>query len=336
MKGALIIVILFCVQCFGQESPFNKRSIQVQDDQNFKFIVSGHFHGDSKNVSGFPAATLLGNLDEINSKDAAFMMSLGDLFLSLKKDVKNYDRVLFSKLDMPLFNAVGNHDIEEDNYKSKFGKTYFWFTVGDNVMIVLDTELDNGDIEDAQLKMLKKALKQPAKNYFVFAHRPIWSEYHEELEDVFKGNTSSGTNFGDEIYPLLKKATGQVYMFGGSIGGEAPVSFFYHKKGKNVHYIANAIRNLPRDGMLLVEVLNGEVKFTPFSLTGQNLKSLESYNLNYWDTHDADQGFNWRLLPLYIFQMLQSWHFWVGVVLTVLGGLFILWIRKRRRLKKAA
>ncbi len=334
MKIWLSILFLWSIHCFGQESPFNNLSVEVEDEKNFKFIVSGHFHGDSKNISGFPAATLLGNLDEINSKDATFLMSLGDLFLSVKKDMKNYDRVLFSKLDMPLFNAVGNHDVEEDNYKTKFGKTYFHFTVGENVMIVLDTELDNGDIEGAQLSMLKNALKTPAKNYFVFAHRPIWAEYHDELEDVFKGNTSSGTNFGDDVYPLLKKAKGQVYMFGGSIGGEAPVSFFYHKKG-NVHYIANAIRNLPRDGMILVEVKDNEVSFKPFSLTGQSLKNLETYNLKYWNTHEVDDSFNWRLLPLYIFQMLQSWHFWVGVVLSLLGCLFVIWFIKRRKAKRA-
>ena len=101
------------------KSPFNNHGVEVEDENVVRFIVGGHFHGASTNTSGFPASTMLGGIDIINAQNPDFIISLGDMFLSVKKDMKNYPRVLFDKLNAPLFNAVGNHDVEENNYKKK-------------------------------------------------------------------------------------------------------------------------------------------------------------------------------------------------------------------------
>lgn len=334
IKG-LILLSLLSTSLFAQKSPFNQLEVQIEDEHNFTFFVGGHFHGASNDQSGFPAATLLANLEQINSAQPSFIISLGDLFLSAPKELDNYNKFLFSQLKTPLFNTVGNHDIEDIDYESKFGNRLLSFTIGESTFLILDTEIDNGDIEDEQLELLKSCLTDDSQNLFIFAHRPIWAEYHEELNDVFKGNTSNGTNF-EEIYPLLKKSKKQVYMFGGSLGGEAPVSFFYHKPADNIHYIATAIRNLPRDGILSVAIINDDVQFKPISFTGQKLNALETYNLAFWSSNTVDKSFNWRLLPLYIKQMLMSWMFWVGVLLTLAGGGVTYLIVRRMRRKKMA
>jgi hypothetical protein len=320
-------LLLIAVSATAKEtvSPFNKRKIEIADSSSYTFFIGGHFHGASTNISGFPAATLLANLDKINSADASFMISLGDLFLSVKRDMKNYRWTFFDKLQMPIFNAVGNHDIEEVDYVGRFGRTYNSFQVGTEKYIILDTELDNGHITGKQLSFFKKQIKAAktdgTKNVFVFAHRPIWSEENSKLEGVFKENTKGGTNFKSTILPLLKKLPSslQTYWFGGSMGGRAPASFFYFKERKNLTYIATAIRNLPRDGILKVTVKQGKVSFLPISFTGRKVEALEKYGPSYWKKHDKEEAFNPKLIPLYIWQMISHRYFWYGLFYAVFG-----------------
>ena len=336
MKSMVFILLIFPLIINAQVSPFNKKEIVLADSAEIVFLIGGHFHGASTNTSGFPAGTLLGNLEMINDSKADFMVCLGDLFLSPEKDLQNYPRVFFDKLNMPLFNAVGNHDVENFDYNNHFGSTYLSFEIQNSAFVILDTELDNGDIEGEQLQLLKDVLDKNYNQVFVFAHRPIWSEEDETLKDVFKQNTSSGTNFMEEVLPLMKSSSADVFMFGGSLGGDAPFSFFYHKKAENLIYIATAIRNLPRDGILKVKIKESNVEFTPISLTGQSLNDIESYNLALWNKTDGSKSFNWRLVPLYIKNMVFHRYFWYGIFWTVFGGVSIwflkkIWLRRKQK-----
>ncbi len=319
----LFIAFLLSGLSFGQRSEINQLEIKLDDPDDFSFIIVGHIHGSSKNVAGFPASTFLGNIDQMNGWNASFMASLGDLFLAPSKEQKNYQQSFFSKINTPIFNAVGNHDIEDFNWTKNFGKSTYAWEINGHQFIVLDLERGNGSLENFQIKLLKSSISKlkDGKNLFVFGHRPIFTEGHPKLNDVFPDNTASGTNFREKALPLLKKIpkSSNAYWFGGSIGGMAPVSFFYHREKSNVHFIATAIRDLPRDGVLLCRIKNDKASFECKSFTGQKLKSLETYDLKYWKTHDNTKPFNWRLLPLYAYQMITGWHFWIGVLFTILS-----------------
>lgn len=304
---------------FSQQSPFNKLSVQIQDSSNFSFIVSGHFHGSSSNRSGFPASTLLANLDTLNSSNAAFIVCLGDLFMDVKSNIPNYNKSLFSKLSKPLFNVVGNHDLSGNAYQENFGETHFSFSIGENSFIFLDTERDNGDIEKEQFDLLKNAVESKAKNVFVFTHRAVWVEEDEALSELFKDNTRSrfGNNFQKEILPILEKSQAHVYWFSGSMGGGAKASFFYHPKSDKITYITTAIRDLPRDAVLNVNVQNGDVLFNTQSLTQNEVLELEDYNLDYWKMSKTEE-INYRLFPMYVKQLFFHKFFWIGLLLGLL------------------
>lgn len=316
-------------------SPFN--GLEVQEKREFSFIVSAHWHGSSSNKSNYPANTILGNLDLINNQNSNFIFHLGDLFLKLNESKANYEKTLFSKLNAPFFNVVGNHDIEQNNYESNYGTSTYSFKVDNNIFIGLNTELKNGNIEGEQLMFLKNELKNEVKNVFIFIHRPLFTEGHEKLEGIFKGNTSSGSNFVSDVLPLLKQSNSNCYVFGGSIGGEAPASFFYHKEADNVSLIATAIRELPRDALLKVDVINGEVSFKTITLQNQKLYALEDYNLEFWSSNSGKEPFNYRLIPLYLWQMVSHRYFWYGLLWSLFGGLNIWFLRKiaqKRRFAK--
>jgi hypothetical protein len=263
------------------------------------------------------------------------MVCLGDLFMDIRNDTANYQWSLFDKLDMALYNAVGNHDLGGDTYVNKFGKTYFSFRLGEDFHIFLDTESSNGDIDLHQLEFLTEQLAYAShfSNIFIYSHRTIWKDTYPEMENLFADNTQSldETNFEDEVLPLLEKAAQEsnVYWFSGSLGS-APASFFYHRdEPRKITYIATAIRALPRDAMLKVNVINGKVQFETVSLTNQELLSVEEYDIEYWNANSGIEPFNWKLLPYYGKLIVTHRYFWYGTTFALALVLLFRFVRRR-------
>jgi hypothetical protein len=323
-------------------SPFNKRVIQ-DTSSNYSFIVSGHFHGSSTNQSGFPASTLLANIDTLNTLQPLFLMSLGDLFLDVNDTyIDHYQKSLFDKLKMPLFNSVGNHDLANGNrYEKMYGKSFFSFSCHGELFIILNTELNDGDIKGEQLELLKEkiasAATQSVQHIFIFTHRPVWAEEHPGYSTLFKDNTRSqfgAPNYKKEIQPLIEHSTIPIYWISGSLG-DGPASFFYDKDASGITFMQTAIRDLPRDAVLIVHVKAGNISFQGISLTGEQLQSIENYNVNYWTQKSAPEAtFNYRLLPYLTLQMITHTYFWIGLIcggilVLVLIGLIKKWKRKK-------
>lgn len=343
-----ILIVLYCLfssTLIAQYvSPFNQKEVNT-DRVAYSFVVSGHFYGDGGNKSHFPVNTLLANLDWINGSNASMLVCLGDLFKDISNDIPNYETALFNKLEMPLVNSVGNHDLTGTIYQDNYGETAFSFTVNQDLHIVLDTERDNGDIQGEQLELLKTALEivnqGTIHNVFIYTHRTIWKEAYPEMEGIFEDNTQSlsGTNFESDVLPILgdmgKKST--VYFFSGSLG-TAPASFFHHyDKANNVTIIATAIRGLPRDAVLQVMVNKmGEASFITKSFTGQELKPLNQYNIDFWQNEVGAEPFNWKLIPYYIELMVTHRYFWYGVFYALLGFFSLRFIARRLKKRKAA
>lgn len=343
----LILSILLSISFFSWsqlKSPFNDLPISIKDSTaGYSFIVSGHFYGGSSNTTGYPTNTVLGNVDNFNNSDASFLMCLGDLFMDVKNDIPYYERSFFSRLKIPLYNTVGNHDLSGSTYYDNFGDPTATFIVNKDYHVIIDTENDNGDIINDQVDLLKDALNQAKSgkidNLFVYGHRTLWVDSYPEMNGLFSDNTQSltSTNFETEILPILIEIGKHcnVYWFAGSLGG-APASFFYHSdEERNIKYIGTAIRGLPRDAVLHVNSNQNSVSFEVESLTGQQLQKLEDYNVEYWKKNGIiSEPFNWRLVPLYIKNVFIYRYFWYGSAFGIILMLAINWILIRRRKKK--
>lgn len=339
-RATFIIAILFIsLVSFGEEwrSTFNDGKFNC-DKNHYNFIVSGHFYGNSGTGGSFPVNTILANLDTLNQMPASFMVSLGDLFMDVNpRIISNYRESFFDKLEMPLFNVVGNHDLAGNVYESHFGKTFFYYSCNEDHYLFLDSEMDNSDIKGEQLKLFNKVVEniKDEKNarLFIFSHRPVWAEKNEALKGVFTHNTKSkfGSNYLDELRPALLELQAPVYWFGGSLG-PAPASFFYHED-ENIHYIATAIRGLDRDAVLQVE-LKDEVRFNTISLTGKEVKPLKEYNKEFWLSYRSNpmKEFNYRLIPYLTLKAVTHRYFWYGFLLCLI--LFFAGIYALKRYKK--
>jgi hypothetical protein len=335
-----VVIYLSVFQVHAQQvSSFNNKAVQIDSTGNYSFIISGHFYGDGTNKSGYPANTLLANLDWINESDACMLICLGDLFMDITNDIPKYKTSLFDKLEIPLFNSVGNHDLTGSVYQDNYGATFFKFKIGNDIHVILDTELNNGDIKSEQLKMLSEIETQckseKISNVFFYAHRTIWKESYSELEGLFQDNTQSitATNYKSEVLPIVSSIATRtnVFWFAGSLG-DAPASFFYFKDETNkITYIATAIRALLRDAVLIANVKNGQVFFTTHSFTNQVLEPLEHYDLAFWNKTSAAEPFNYRLIPLYLKNIVLNRVFWYGIGFALVVFGMIWYIRKRRR-----
>lgn len=318
----------------ARELTFNK--FTPSDTNHYSFIVGGHFYGGNTNSTGLPTNTVLANLHVFNDTSNHFTICVGDMFKDRDKDVPLYKDYFFSKLKRPIFNALGNHDITGTIGTKENPQTALW-KYGPDVHVVLNTELDDGSIIGNQLELLKEALNSGAENVFIYSHRPVWAEEDIEMEGIFKNNTRSrfGVNFNSEIKPLLEAVEPKtnIFWFSGSLGGDAPASFFYHEVG-NIRYMQTAVRGLKRDGVIKVESKLGKVSFQPISFTGESLQSLESYNLDFWRTSHPEEEFNYRLIKLYLEEMVFHRYFWYGVLYTILAVVVIAWWRKRKRRTK--
>ncbi|HRH37377.1 MAG TPA: hypothetical protein PK760_03470, partial [Flavobacteriales bacterium] len=74
----LAAILLYPFSVSAQRSPFNGLEVLPADSTgHYRIIIGGHFHGESTNRSGYPAATLLANIDTINSLGANLFLSTG-------------------------------------------------------------------------------------------------------------------------------------------------------------------------------------------------------------------------------------------------------------------
>ena len=334
-RSAILLLggLLWAGSVHAQRSPFNGLEVLPADSTgHYRILIGGHFHGESTNRSGYPAATLLANLDTINRLGAHLFLSTGDLFMDPVKDLPRYQRSLFSKLKMPFFNAPGNHDLSAVRGADELQDVRTWQT--DHVLII-NTEVQSGTLSDAVLDRLASLLNAEdlyiPKRLFIISHRPIWAEDDPQYSSLFKDNTRStfGTNFKKDVNPVLERIAqhAHVYWISGSLGGQAPSSIFFQRHAPNITFIQCAIRDEPRDALLIADVYPDTVTWSALSLTGRPVQDPKTYDAAWWRARvGKEEGFHWRLLPYLAKSTVLHRAFWWG------AGLMLLLVLLMRRL----
>ncbi len=337
MRFLLISLLLVAVQAMAQPSPFNGLQPVPPDSSGaYRLIVGGHFHGSSNSLSGFPAASLLANLDTFNKLGANMLLSTGDLFLHADKDRLRFERTLFEGLTMPLYNAPGNHDVEDGTYVDRYGPTHGSIDMGGDRIVLLDTERDNGNIRGEQLELLAAQVDAGLQRLFIISHRPVWAEDDAIYSPLFEGNTRSllSTNFRKEVFPILERIAQrtEVFWVGGSMAGKAPSSIFFQPHADNITYIQSAIRDVPRDAVLIADVDRERVRWSVLSLTGEEFPAAEEMNAEWWAANMSTEvvEFNWRLLPYLTGKIVTHRAFWWGAGSMLLLLLLLRWILRKR------
>jgi 3',5'-cyclic AMP phosphodiesterase CpdA len=257
-------------------------------------LAGGHLYGSPYNA-GTPliSSTVQNNIDTINSSQADLFFSLGDMtYLPSMESVQGLRDILLDRVTVPLFNAVGNHDLKNGRtfYQNNFGQTYYSFEYGSLQIVVLDTVISHCYIEGHQLDMLNSVLEDTLQNnniqnIFIFVHKLIFLE-DEDLMGRANGMCDYGSNFSqirdDILIPFsLEKP---IYIFAGDVGafGGNLSPFYYRYPDSNLSTIAVGVGDGVDDALLKIVVEGDEVKFELIPLADGHFHDLTTYTPAYW------------------------------------------------------
>lgn len=230
----------------------------------YRFFVAGHTYGKPGVDSiGFhpPFREEIPRIK--NQKEIEFGVLTGDIvFVPSDADWNEIDQDI-KTLEIPVYFAVGNHDVGKDPqrklYESRYGKTYFTFSRNNDLFIILDPNLDHWNIAGDQLSFLKETLKgaAQARNIFVFFHQVLWWDENGEFASVkinSKANRSPEPNFWKTVFPLFSMLSSNVYMFSGDVGAFPTGHEFHYYRDKKIHFIASGMGGGKRDAYIVVSV----------------------------------------------------------------------------------
>jgi len=335
--------------------------------QEYSFLAAGHVYG-APSPSAYPAASFLANIEKFKNMDADFFVMMGDIIQHQgvdklgESEIHIFKSTVGDKLDIPIFNAPGNHDLSNrELYTKYFGKTFFSFRYSSELYIFLDSELNVGQIEGEQREFILNHLNavkhsNDIKNIFIIIHQTLWAINNEPI-NVIDPWVNGGphpkewSSFEEYILPVLftLSENKQIYLMSGDIGvkdyvlGKIPGAFplFYQEDPKhNLTYIACGLGENEHDAIIKVDITReGEVTFSPISLIGKDLGEIHQYGIDYWSTKFAVHGEDnqvekqevraYRRLLSKIKRVLTNKYFLLGnafsfiLIITIIGG-FIL------------
>lgn len=330
--GALIsfwVSIAICTNYINVKSNINGKYLRANENYDkYSFLVAGHIYGHPEPRSVYPSGNVLANIDVINEMGVQFFISLGDNFrMSDFDNMNNFIESFGNKLSMPMFNSVGNHDVSDrGNHLKQFpGKTFYDYTIGSELMIVLDSELDESRISNEQLDYLRAVLSSKAQSYdieniFVFSHKLIWAanlEKYSKVWDLSNGGVAiKDNNFNQFIFSALTNiaAKKNVYWVSGDIGtrNNSPSIFFEKDADSHVTFIATGISNNRKDRIIKVNIIpNQEPIFELIPLGQKGLsENIMDYGLSYWSTLSKKE---WMSYSSKIQNLLVNKIFWIGI-----------------------
>lgn len=210
-----------------------------QTKRDFTFAVFGDNRGST---TVFPTL-----ISRVNSDNVLFVLDNGDLVES--GTVSNYRLSLgqIAASTKPFLTAIGNHE-DESSYAQLFGPSYYDFTIGDSLFLVLD-DSNEKNIDPQQLAWLqsKLAAGQSKKYRFVIMHVPL---YDPRLAGEAVEHSLSDLNFAHSLnavfdqYHVTLLITSHIHGYfegvwgktpyvltagaGAPLYGTDPAHFFYH------------------------------------------------------------------------------------------------------------
>ena len=129
---------------FSEARPWTSESFK-NDPNDFQFAVIGDRTGGADRRGIFERA-----MDQLNLLQPEFVINVGDLIEGYSQDRQKLDAEwdeidgMLSKLEMPFFRTVGNHDlgneVMEEVWRQRHGPTYYHFIYGDVLFLVLNSE----------------------------------------------------------------------------------------------------------------------------------------------------------------------------------------------------
>ena len=272
----------------GQDLPENQLPVS--------FLVAGHIYGRPGENKPHPAQSLVTHLPELIDLKPDFLVLLGDIVW--KPSDTNFDLVedlILDQFDVPVFNAVGNHDVtKREIYSSRYGDTIFAFLYKNQLFIILDTTLKYAEVTSDQYDFILEMVEEHDDNIqavHIFMHHVLFLDQTQiHNKSLLKPNEGDGnseeflTFINEQLIPITELLP--VYIYAGDVGAiqGGNLSPFYEQHPDHpVFFLATGLGDYPEDSVLFVQELdNSQISITPISLGDQTMQEIEDYNFSNW------------------------------------------------------
>ena len=270
----------------------NKRKL-AYTNKNLKFLLAGHIIGNPNFYGYKNAISFRKNIKYFNEMNLDFIILLGDIISEPTKEYINaLKNDILSKLSIPVFNAVGNHDIGQyntningrSNYENNFGPTVFSFIYKNNLFIFFDTNIKYYDLSKYQIKFAKRIIHEninKINNINIFMHFVLFfNEPGSSRNKWVVNNGISSNNFFDFINEYINNVSKKipVNIFAGDHGIDGKFNPYYKYDSKNnVRYFATGLGDTFNDNVLLIEENNNKLKITPIFIGKDKIVVKENY-----------------------------------------------------------
>lgn len=300
----------------------NNNALKINDTSHeISFLLAGHLYG-KPGLSILPALSVTNNIAVFQDKELDFMILLGDNYRFMKAEHIHQFRDLFlDRINFPVYNAVGNHDINggegiflRNEYLQEFGTVdYHSFKINNSLFLILNSELYKVDsksdcsIKGAQLKFFKELLKKEKDydNLLIFLHKEI---------DLYPSN-----NYESDIKPILKnlaKNGKKIYIFSGDLAKRSNDLYYKTDDNYDITFIHTHILDLIDDKVIKVSISDGGVpEFKVISLNNKSVKPLIEYQYSIQKPGKSESFiyriFTNKLVFLFIFLpilIIVSWY----------------------------
>lgn len=270
-------------------------AIDVEQDDIFRVLVTGHIYGSPASHQTNPSKTLLDAIPAINALSPDLFISLGDtVFQPSDQAFTELSNNFFYELNAPVLNAPGNHDFMagRDLYEAYFGQSFSYFQQNQLMVIMLDTEVAHCYIVGKQKEMLEAAVSQALSDesveyIFVFMHKLIYLDAELSLKKYPNGACDFGSNYAELREEIFLPAATQkpVYLFAGDVGafGDNFSPFYMQDGDAQLYTLAAGLGDTPADVILQVDVAD-TLSIDILSLGDTEFEPIESYNLTYWSS----------------------------------------------------
>jgi hypothetical protein len=273
-------------------------------EHGFSFYSVGHLYG-SPGAAGdqhpHPAfAAFVPQLSEDARLD--FGVLTGDLVWI--PTLEAYDAVVdcMDATGKAYYAVPGNHDEEGGGtlFEQYLGVRHRYFAYEDNLFILLDAEKEDDGVSDAQISMIREALRAnpQAENIFVFTHELIWLDPLDDRFNYFVPNSwepysaTMPERFKDVLLPLFAQTDAKLHFIAGDSGAFDNGMYIFYEEYDGVKYMSSGIGGNTKDSILQFDVnTDGTVLIRPIALNGDNpnaLGRMEDYSRKDGDGSESD------------------------------------------------
>lgn len=265
---------------------------KAQTDSMYSIFIGGHAYGAHAGTNIGLHPPFLEKLKHDVDSTVKYIVLTGDIVNH--STIESWQQVEneLSAIGVNSCYVMGNHgdnSIGHAVFQEKHGGTWYSFSFGSELYIVLNSTESDRSISSTQLDFLEKVLTNTDSNWnraFIFFHEIIWNSL--EKYKLVRSNSRSRydqmkdhSNFWDKVFPMFTDLPGkEFYVIAGDVGGNPDAIAASYDRWENVTLISSGMGEVYDENYLKADISPDTVKFTLVPLNDNiEIHPIQWYNV---------------------------------------------------------